>query len=68
MKTNIAVEVRPFEVPGFVAVGIAGDTKEASALPLSVLDSNDLDRLCRQFRNAVFEKAGKEQPPEQARA
>lgn len=31
-------------------------------LPLSAFDSLTLDRLCREFRNEVFRKAGKEQP------
>jgi hypothetical protein len=33
------------------------------AYPLSDLDSMTLWRLCENFKNEVFHKAGKEQPP-----
>jgi hypothetical protein len=67
MKTSIDVTLEPFNTPNFVTVQIPGDDMEASTLPLSAFDSLTLDRLCREFRDEVFQKAGKEQPPEQAR-
>lgn len=36
--------------------------KEAPCYPLSDLDSFTLHKLCEDFRDEVFRKAGKEQP------
>lgn len=64
MKTKIEVELKPFTTPNFVLVKNAPTAEEReTSLPLSALDSLTLDRLCNDFRNAVFNKAGKEQPP-----
>ncbi len=37
--------------------------QELPCYPLSDLDSLTLDKLCNDFRDEVFRKAGKEQPP-----
>ncbi len=68
MKATLEVELQPFQTPNFVrAVGKPGleqdGMKELPCYPLSDLDSYTLDRLCRDFRDEVFKKAGKEQPP-----
>ena len=65
MKAKIDVELQPFMVPNFVRLcaARAENEKEADAIPLSALDSMTLDRLCDDFRDAVFKKAGKQQPP-----
>jgi hypothetical protein len=68
MKISIPATVRPFDVPSFAAVSIEGDTKEATAMPLATLDGKTLAKLCDDFRDSIFAKAGKEQPPEPARA
>lgn len=62
MKTTIQVEILPFNVPGFVVV----DGDEDKSIPLSELDSETLDALCREFRSVIFDRAGKEQPPTHA--
>ncbi len=67
MKVTIEVDLQPFLVPNFVRpVEKPGKRDEGFAetvaYPLSDLDSNTLDRLCDQFRNEVFRRAGKEQP------
>ena len=68
MKATIQVELQPFTIPNYVrSVERPGKKEdgfvETIAYPLSDLDSFTLDRLCQQFRNEVFRKAGKEQPP-----
>lgn len=60
MKTTIEVTLKPFTVPNFVVVE---SMPGKDGLPLSALDSLTLDRMCSEFRIAVFKKAGKEQPP-----
>lgn len=69
MKVNVTMEIVPFNVPDTVRiVGPSkkkqdGFTADTYTLSIRDLEPNDLDELCRQFRNAVFEKAGKQQPP-----
>lgn len=64
MKAKIDFSLRPFTVPNFVITerDPARDMDEVS-IPLQTLDSETLDRLCRDFRAAVFKKANKPQPP-----
>ncbi len=62
MKANISVEIRPFTVPNFVLFKDIGVEVDIS-LPISPLDAEVLDRLCSEFRIAVFKKANVEQPP-----
>lgn len=69
MKVTLEVDLQPFMVPNFVRVvskpGRKEDgVQELPCYPLSDLDSLTLDKLCRQFRDEVFRKAGKEQPAE----
>lgn len=68
MKATLYVELKPFTVPNFVrAVSNSLDADdETVAYPLSSLDASTLDRLCDQFRDEVFKKAGKQQPPSAA--
>ena len=68
MKATLQVELQPFQTPNFVrAVGKPGvrqdGMQELPCYPLSDLDPDTLDKLCRDFRAEVFRKAGKEQPP-----
>lgn len=76
MKITLDIGDVAFPVPATLPVrlpsGSADQGQQAPRLPdynlpLSAFDSLTLDRLCREFRDAVFAKAGKEQPPEQAR-
>lgn len=64
-RATIRVELEPFSVPNSVrAVKKAGqEPTETACYPLSDLDSGTLDHMCNRFRDAVFAKAGKEQPP-----
>lgn len=62
MKASLEVVLKPFTTPNFVLM----ETKvsgEPASVPLSVVDASTLDRLCDKFRDEVFRKAGKEQPP-----
>jgi len=70
MKTTIEVELQPFTVPNFVlTVAKAGlkqeGFQEAPKYSLSELSVDTLDKMCIDFRNEVFKKAGKIQPPVQ---
>jgi hypothetical protein len=70
VKATLQVELQPFQTPDFVrAVGEPGlkqdGMQEFPGYPLSDLDPLTLDQLCRRFRNEVFLKAGKAQPPEE---
>jgi hypothetical protein len=72
VKASIEVELQPFTVPNYVLTVQPPRPKqegifETPKLALSDLDSLTLSRMCDAFRNAVFEKAGKQQPPAQAR-
>lgn len=70
MKATIEIELQPFTVPNFVrptARQMAGDeqVKEIAqeSFPLSALDPVTLDKMCDEFRDGVFKKAGKNPPP-----
>lgn len=71
MKVNINVELKPFTVPHFVLTVSAPKPRqegftESQKYALSDLDASILDKLCNQFRDDVFDKAGKRQPPREA--
>lgn len=62
-RTSITVEVQPFPVPTGVAIvqkpGLRQDGfRSAPTLKLTELSPIDLDRMCEEFRTAVFEAAG----------
>lgn len=68
MKTKIEVELQPFSVPNYVLTVQEPRPKqdgiqETPKYHLSELSPETLDRLCDEFRDAVFEKAGKRKPP-----
>ena len=71
MKTTIDIEIKPFVVPNFVVqilpVGKKDDGwKPSEGIPLSELSSETLYKLCKDFTDDVFQKAGKPQPPKAA--
>jgi hypothetical protein len=63
MKTTIEIEVKDFQVPSFAILKDAIGDEGATSIPLSMLDSDALHRLCQNFRDEVFKKAKKQQPP-----
>jgi hypothetical protein len=67
MKTNIELDVKLWRPPNFAIIK-SPDPEAAQdiSLPLSALDPLTLDRLCREYRDEVFKKAGKSPPPEEA--
>lgn len=70
MKASIEVELRPFTVPNYVLTVQPPRLKqegivETPKLSLSDLDSLTLERLCNDFREEVFTKAGKSRPPQE---
>lgn len=71
MKVSMEIELQPFTVPNYVLTAPKIGRREDGfvELPkyrLEDLDSRTLDRLCNEFRDAVFMKARKEQPPRAA--
>lgn len=67
MKVKVELDIAPFSIPNFVRVEEADTGKERTAIALEELDSYTLDRLCAEFRTAVFNKANKDFPPKEAK-
>lgn len=68
MKATLEVELQPFQTPNFVRAVVPPGKREdgmqeAPCYPLHALDNMTLDKLCRDFRQDVFAKAGKAPPP-----
>jgi hypothetical protein len=66
MKATIEVELQPFTVPDHVLAvakeGLKQDGMKATPkYILSDLSSETLDQMCKDFRNEIFRKAGKDQ-------
>lgn len=66
-KITLEVELQPFTVPNYVLVvskpGLRQDgMTDTPKYHLSDIDPVTLDKMCRQFRDGVFEKAGKYPP------
>lgn len=63
MAIKIKMNVAPFTVPDDVALLVEGTGlrqdgfKPTQRYPLSALDYEGLDQLCRDFRREVFKKA-----------
>lgn len=70
MEATIKIEIKPFLVPNFVlTTGRKGDTSSLgdavdTTLPMSALDAETLERMCDDFRDSIFKKAGKSRPPQ----
>lgn len=65
MKATIEVRLRPFIVPNFVIAesDTAAAKDDGVSYPLTAIDAETLDRMCSEFRDAVFKKASRQQPP-----
>lgn len=68
MKAQLEVTLKPFIVPNFVILEQPPRSreegfKEADKVPLSSLDPITLEKLCSDFTNEIFKKAGKTRPP-----
>jgi len=71
VEVNVKMKLKPFQVPSFVLTEPEVRPRqegfqEVPKFRLSDLDSSTLDKLCEEFRNSVFKKAGKQQPPQSA--
>lgn len=69
MEVNITVKLRPFNVPNFVLTEPEPKPRqegfsESPKYALCDLDPSTLEKLCEEFTQAVFEKAGKQRPPQ----
>jgi len=69
MKVKIELDLKAFKTPNFVLVCTSPTErqegiKEEMKFNLTELDSLTLSELCDQFREDIFKKAGKEQPPQ----
>lgn len=70
MEINIKVNIAPFSVPDCVQiVGSRGDGINATPKTISLenIDEYTLEKLCDDFRDGVFKKAGKQRPPKFAK-
>lgn len=65
MKTMVEIEVSGFTVPDSVII-VDGHGVEGETVDIKLLDPGTLDRLCNDFRAAVFKTAGKNEPPQPA--
>ena len=71
MKTKVEVELKPFDVPDYVHnvntdeafVVKSSDLVTEKTFALGELDSHVLMKMCDDFRDSVFAKAGKRKPP-----
>ena len=75
MKLEVEIDVEPFDVPETVMLSeqhfkfdtsvtemlLGVDEKRGVTIPLSMLSIKDLHKMCDDFRDSVFENAGKEQ-------
>ena len=63
MKTKIEVKLKSFSIPNFVLIDDDHKTTtgEDRTLPLSMIDSLTLEKMCEEFTNSVFRKAKKKQ-------
>lgn len=64
---RMQVPIKPFTTPNFVILDIPERSKQAGfqelqCLPIKDVDVETLDKLCQDFREAVFTKAGKPDP------
>lgn len=62
MKATLLADVEAFPVPLGVTAFV--DDFDPVKVPLPMVDSLTLDRLCSDFRTSVFATARKEPPPE----
>jgi len=65
--TTIKIALKPFSTPNFVLLNFpAGERqhgfKESPTVPLSEVDADSLAKLCDDFREEIFRKAGKRDP------
>ena len=68
MGVKISITLEPFVVPNFVISRDRSTLRqegitETRTYALAELDVETLERLCDDFTNSVFEKAGKRRPP-----
>lgn len=66
MKADVGLDLKPFIVPQCVNVAGLENEREVS-FPISVISATDLERMCDEFRDAVFKKAGKPRPGRRGR-
>lgn len=69
MKVTVEVKLKSFTVPNYVLVDEPPRPREEGFLEgrkyaLSELDALTLEKLCDEFTQAVFNKAGKQRPPQ----
>ncbi|MFA6132518.1 MAG: hypothetical protein WC869_00725 [Phycisphaerae bacterium] len=56
------MNTKPFMVPNFVTLDLAGCVHEEPTVPLKAVDAETLSKMCDEFRAAIFKKAGKKDP------
>jgi hypothetical protein len=60
MKLDITVNAKPFDVPAKIyCTNPTGDSWD-NVYPLDILNYNELDKMCDEFRKSIFKEAGVE--------
>lgn len=65
MKMKIEMKLKPFSLPNFIL--IEGAERDGNSIPVSALDSYQLEQMCDDFRDRLFKHAGVNQPPQLAK-
>jgi hypothetical protein len=58
MKLDITVNAKPFEVPHKIYCTCETDDSWDNVYPLDILNYEQLDKMCTEFRKAIFKEAG----------
>lgn len=66
MKTKIELDVKLWAPPNFVLIHNPDKGAQELSVPISLIDEYTLERLCDEYRDEVFKKAGKHRPPQAA--
>lgn len=62
MKTKVELNVKLWGSPNFVLIKNPDKEAQDLSIPLALIDAHTLERLCDEYRDEVFKKAGKSRP------
>lgn len=68
MKTKIELDVKLWTPPNFVIIKNPDKEGQDLSVPISLVDALTLERLCDEYRDEVFKKAGKSRPAQDVQA
>jgi len=67
MKTKLEINLKPFKTPNFILEQKTGGMQtddNPRSFELKMFDARTLEKMCEEFTDAVFRKAGKRRPPQ----